>query len=118
MSSRPIFTIAGAIVGAIVDLLISLLAAAIQQQAFLDHFSDQAIWILAGAIVLGLLVGYWLGGPLKVPASSFSQSANIKSSGTVTITRLRGILSYTKLKGKGIHLSDILLIGSRIDIES
>jgi hypothetical protein len=28
------------------------------------------------------------------------------------------LLSYTKLRGKGIHLSDILLIGSHLDINT
>lgn len=118
MPSRPIYVISGLVVGAAVDLAINLLADAIQQRGFLSQFSDQALWGLAGLTLVGLLVGYWLGGSLQLPASSLSQSTHPESSETVTLTRLKALLSYSKLKGKGIHLSDILLIGSRIDIET
>ena len=118
MRSKPVYPIAGLIIGAIVDVAINLLAAGIQQRAFSDQFSSQALWGLAGLAVAGLLVGYWLAGPVHVPSSSHSQSASSEKPETVTITRLRALLSYSKLKGKGIHLSDILLVGSRIDIET
>ena len=118
MRSRPIYAIAGLIIGAIADLAIHLLAAGISQRAFSDQFSNQALWGLAGIAVVGLLVGYWLGGEVHVPATSPSQSTSSEKPETVTITRLRAILSYSKLKGKGIHLSDILLVGSHIDIET
>jgi hypothetical protein len=36
----------------------------------------------------------------------------------VEITRLKALLSYGKLRGQGIRLSDILLIGSRLDIDT
>jgi hypothetical protein len=129
MMSRAIYALAGLLTGAIVDVLVSLLAAGIQQRAFPGQLSTQALWILAVLAVLGLLAGYWLGGKLEIPASS---SPSPSSSSTapapavladdkvdiVKITRLRALLSYSKLKGKGIHLSDIFLVGSRIDIEN
>ena len=128
MRSRSLYAIAGLFVGAAVDILINLLAAGIQQRAFLTQFSDQALWILAGLAVLGLLVGFWLGAHIQVPAATPTQTASnqpastqkvsSQKQGTVTITRLRALLSYGKLKGQGIHLSDILLLGSRIDIET
>jgi hypothetical protein len=118
MSYRPLYAISGLIVGAVGDIVVSLLAAGIQQRAFPGQFSDLSLGILVGLAVLGLLVGYWLGGPLQLPASSLAPSAVTERPETTTITRLRAILSYTKLRGKGIHLRDIFLIGSRIDIET
>jgi len=38
--------------------------------------------------------------------------------GAVIITRFRSLLSYGKLRGKGIRLSDVTLFGSRIDIDT
>ncbi|HYT46407.1 MAG TPA: hypothetical protein VEP90_29015, partial [Methylomirabilota bacterium] len=103
-------------------------SAGIQQHALPPRFSDQVLWELAGLALFGLLVGYWLGERLKLPVNSTTQLKPFGTSTTqpvptgrfetVTITRLRAFLSYGKLKGKGIHLSDILLIGSRIDIDS
>lgn len=117
MFSKSIYAISGLLVGAVVTIGINLLSAAIQQRAF-TFFSDQTIWELVIFIVLGLLIGYWLGGQLQVPTSATSKTSPAGKSDTVTITRLRALRSYGKLKGKGIHLRDILLIGSRIDIET
>lgn len=118
MLSRSIYAICGLFVGAVVDITISLLTTGIQQRAFPQQFSNQALWGLAGLAVLGLLVGYWLGAQLQLPVPSPSQPAPSEKPDIITLTRLRALLSYSKLKGKGIHLSDILLIGSRIDIET
>ncbi len=118
MSSRPLYAISGLIIGAAGDIVVNLLAAGIQQRAFPGQFSDLELWVLAGLAVLGLLVGYWLGGPIQLPASSPAPSTPTERPGTTTITRLRAILSYSKLRGKGIHLRDIFLVGSRIDIET
>ena len=118
MPSRPIYAISGLLIGAAVDIVINLLAAGIQQRAFATQFSGQALWILAGLAVLGLLLGYWLGAQLKLPTPTLSQHTSSGQPETVTITRFRALLSYGRLKGKGIHLSDIVLFGSRIDIET
>jgi hypothetical protein len=118
MASKPIYAVSGLFVGAAVDLLINLLAAGIQHRFVLDQFSNGALWGLAGLTVIGLLIGYWLGRPLNFPVSYIPQSVYPEKPEIVTITRLRALLSYSKLKGKGIHLNDILLIGSRIDIET
>lgn len=128
MMSRALYSVLGFILGVVVAILLNLLAAGIQQHAFPHGFSDQLLWELAGLALLGLLIGYWLGERLKLPVNSAPQLKSPETSTpqllyaerleTVTITRLRALLSYGKLKGKGIHLSDILLIGSRFDIES
>jgi hypothetical protein len=118
MPPRSLYAIAGLLIGALVDLLINLLAAALQQQAFADQFSRQSIWWLVVCIVGGLLVGYWLSGPVPVSPPDSSQPVLAGSAQTVTITRLRALLSYVKLRGKGISLGDILSIGSRIDIDT
>jgi hypothetical protein len=121
MKSRSHYAIIGLVIGAAVDLLINLLAAALQQHAFADQFSQHSIWWLAGLAVVGLLLGYWLGAELQLPASTAPSTDPPATTGkrkTTTITRLRALLSYAKLRGRGIHLSDILLIGSRLDIDT
>lgn len=118
MQPKHIYAISWLIISAVVDLLIDLLAAAIQQRAFPAPLSNLAICILAGLTLVGLLISYWLGGTIKIPVSPTSKSAHTERLETVTITRLRAIFSYSKLKGKGIHLSNILLIGSKMDIET
>ena len=118
MSSRFIYAIIGLFVGAGVDLLINLLAAAIQQQAFGDQFSRQSVWWLVGLASAGLLLGYWLGAELQLPAPTAAPPTLTKAPKTVTMTRLQALLSYVKLRGRGIHLNDILLIGSRVNIDT
>ncbi len=38
--------------------------------------------------------------------------------GAVIVTRFRALLSYGKLRGRGIHLRNVTLFGSRIDIDT
>ncbi len=131
MRSRFFYAFGGLLASAGVGIIINLLSAGLQQRTFPAQFSDQSLWILAGLAILGLLIGYWLGEKLQLQSPSAqtttpSASSSPSSSApidtlkpeVVTISRLRALLSYSKLKGKGIHLSDILLIGSRIDIET
>jgi len=118
MSSRPAFAIIGLFVGAAVDLLVNLLAAAIQKRVLADQFSVSSIAWLAGLAIAGLLVGHWLGGQVQLPPPPPAHPQTRGSAQTVTITRLRALLSYGKLRGTGIHLSDILLVGSRLDIDT
>ena len=121
MRARFIYAIGGAIISAVGDIAINLLTTGIQQRAFPTQFSNLALGILAGITLLGAIVGSFLGGPVQVPASTASQSTpaqTTKTQAPVTVTRLRALFSYSKLKGKGIHLSDILLIGSKLDIDS
>lgn len=118
MSSRPIYAIVGLFVGAAVDLVINLLAAAVQQQAFADQFSEQSIWWLIGLTVTGLFLGYWLGAEQQVPAAPTDQPTVSDDPETVAITRLQALLSYAELRGRGIHLSDILLFGSWVKIDT
>lgn len=121
---RIVYGIVTAFVLVVVDLLVNLLAAAIQQQAFGDQFSRQSMFWLMGLIVIGLVAGYWLGGKVAVPAPAPTQPATPArsspphSADTVSISRLRALLSYGELKGRGVHLSDILLIGSVLKIDS
>lgn len=119
-SIRRNYALIGLIVGAAVDLLINLLAGAIQQRAFGDQFSSQSVLWLAGLAVAGLLIGYWLGGAVAVPAAAAPAQtpASPAADKPVEITRLKALLSYGKLRGQGIRLSDILLIGSRLDIDT
>jgi len=121
MSSRFLYAFVGLLISGIVGLLINLLSSAIQQQTFHDQFNTFTIWLLVGFICLGTLIGAWLGGKVAIPPTgslSASQTASPAQIEMISVTRLRALLSYGKLRGKGIHLKDIILIGSRIDIES
>jgi hypothetical protein len=115
---RPFFAIVGLFVLAAVDLTINLLAAALQQRAFADQFSATAMIWLGIAAVVGLLVGYWLGGPFRAPNAPPAQPSVAGGTEGVIMTRLRALFSYTELRGRGVSLSDILLIGSRIKIDT
>ena len=118
MRSRPVYAIAVLLAFAAVDLLINLLSAAIQQRTFADQFGPSSIVWLAGLSVAGLLLGYWLGAAVQLQEPPPTHSTHVGKPKTVTVTRLRALLSYARLRGKGIHLSDVLLLGSRIDIDS
>lgn len=116
---RSKYAFIGLVVGAVIDLLIDLLSAAIQQQPLGTQItSGSSIAGLIAFIVAGVLIGYWLSGPVELPARAASQSEKMPTGKSVTITRFRALLSYGKLRGQGIHLSDILLIGSRLDIDT
>ena len=122
--SRTLYALAGLFIGAAVSVLLNLLSAGIQQRALADQYSQGMLIWIAGLAVFGLLVGYWLGGPVTVPATPASQAAPTTQPGlavtpsTVTLTRLRALFSYANLRGRGIRLSDILIVGSRIDIDT
>lgn len=118
MKTRSIYTILGAIVGAVVDLLINLVAAGVQQHAFANQFTIQSIFGLVGLALIGLLVGLWLGKPLQVPVSSFSQPNFTEKPETVTITRLKALWSHNELKGKGIHINGLFMLGSTNKIDT
>lgn len=121
MSSKFLYAFAGLLISSITGILINLLSAIIQQQAFSNQFSTQSIWLLIGLALAGILIGTWLGGKVNVsstPMPSATPSSSSTKHETVTITRLRALLSYSKLRGKGIHLRDIMLFGSRIDIDA
>ncbi|SRR5258708_2712408 len=121
MSSRFLYAFGGLLISGIVGFLINLLASAIEQQAFSHQFSMTTIWFLLGFICFGTLLGAWLGGKISLPPTASPpapQTASPKSSETVSITRLKALLSYGKFRGKGLRLTDIILIGSRLDIDS
>jgi hypothetical protein len=121
---RAVYAIVGLLLAAGADLAINLLGAAIQQVAFADQFDTAAIVFLVVISVVGTLAGYWLGKELELPLpatpppTTGAQPAATGQPGTLKITRLRALLSYAKLRGMGIDLNDILLIGSRLDIDT
>lgn len=117
MQSRGTYALIGLFVGAIVNVLYNLIAAAIQQRAFPIQFSNQSIWWLVGLAMGGLLLGFWLGDKVTIPVSA-KASHPLGKPQTLTISRLRALLSYGKLRGRGIHLFDILLVGSKIDVDT
>lgn len=138
MSSRLGFMFAGALVGAVLDLLVNLVAAAIQQHAFANQLSTTAFIGLVVAILFFALLGAWLGKKIEVPAlastitpksssgtgvaatqpSTTNPLTSTSPPGTIAITRFKALFSYYRLKGHGIHLSDILSFGSVVHIDS
>ncbi len=114
--SRLLYSMIGASITVGSSVVVNLLSSAVQQR-LPALFSDQTLWILVGLAMIGSLIGYWLSGSLQLPVASTPATGRI-SPDVITITRFRALLSYSKLKGKGIHLSDILLVGARIDIEA
>ena len=120
---RTIYAISGAVVGALTSLLINLIAAALQQRAFPQQFSNQAIGWLIGMALIGLLLGVYLGKPLEFevavqPPQSQPAAAKKRSTKRIQITRLRALFSYHQLRGQGIALDDILSIGSVVVIDA
>jgi TIR domain len=57
--------------------------------------------------------------PVNVPSTSPSLATQPSPKyGSVVVTRFRALLSHGKFRGKGIHLKDITLVGSRMDIDA
>ena len=118
---RGKYAFVGLLVAGAVDLIINLLAASIQDQAFSNQFTQQSICLLAGLAIVGILLGYWLGAEVSLPKVSSDENPPSTISNepeTVTVSRFHAFLSYIKLRGKGIHLKDIVVVGSRIDIDT
>jgi len=117
---RTLYAIVGAVLVIFVDLAVNLIAAAIQSRSFSQQFDSQSVYLLAVLIGAGLFLGWFFGGGVELLAQS--QTVTPGQSPTTepprTITRLRALLSYAKLRGQGISLSDILLIGSKLDIDT
>lgn len=117
-SMRSIHAILGLFVGAFVDLAINLLASAIQQREFPTDFSDLATGGLVALSILGLLIGYWLGGNVTIQTRDASKPNDTMDLKPITMTRLRAFYSYITIQGSGIHLSDIFVVGSEININA
>ncbi len=117
---RTLYAIVGAVLVIFVDLAVNLIAAAIQSRSFSEQFDSQSVYLLAVLIGAGLFLGWFFGGGVELPAQSQSTAPSqpVTSEPPRTITRLRALLSYAKLRGQGITLSDILLIGSKLDIDT
>ncbi|MEH2060961.1 MAG: hypothetical protein V7K50_01610 [Nostoc sp.] len=127
--SKSVYAIAGVFVGLAVNLVGNLLSAAIQQQVFSDKFTIKSTCWLVGCLLVGALVGWWLGEKIQVPAPTATppqptsgnpgtQQTNPVNPDKVTMTRLRAIASVIKSKGSGVSLSDIFTLGSKIDIDT
>jgi len=112
---RGVYVIAGAVLALAVNVAANLLSSGLEQQFFGGGFTVPSLWGLGLFALAGGLLGLWLSGPVTVPSPAAPPSQPAQP---VTMTRLRALFSYTKLKGKGINLSDILLVGSRIDIDT
>lgn len=138
MPSRLGFMFVGALVGAVLDLLVNLVAAAIQQRAFANQISTTAFTGLVVATLFFALVGIWLGKKIEVPAVADATAPTAPTGagvtvpqsvvansltptsppGTIAMTRFRALFSYYRLKGHGIHLSDIFSFGTVVHIDS
>lgn len=118
---RGLYLVVGLFAGIAVNIALNLLSAAIQQKLFAGQFSTGAIWGLAIFAVVGSLLGLWLSGLVTIPANAAPAGTKpipAADPNRVNITRLRALFSYTKLKGKGVTLTDILLIASKLEINT
>ncbi len=117
---RTLYAIVGAVLVLFLDLCVNLLAGAIQSRSFAEQFDTQSIWLLVWLIGAGLFLGWFFGGGVELPATTRPTAPGqpVITEPPRTITRLRALLSYAKLRGQGISLSDILLIGSKLDIDT
>ncbi|MBN1992834.1 MAG: hypothetical protein JW953_09015 [Anaerolineae bacterium] len=109
------YIIIGAMLAMAVNVAGNLLSAGLEQRFFSSGFTTQSLWGLGLFALAGGILGLWLSGPVTMPAPTASPAQPVQP---VTITRLRALLTYIKLRGKGINLSDILLIGSKLDIDT
>lgn len=110
------YALAGAAVAVLIDLALNLLVAILQVRTPVEQFSQISVGWLVVLIVAGLLAGVWLSGKIAVPL--VLPSPTTAAGEPQQITRLAALLSYGRLRGQGIRLGDILLIGSVLDIDT
>lgn len=122
MSSRLTHGIVGLLLVAVIkiasELCVDLLAGAVGQEIFKNQFDTGSIVALALLSLVGFLLGSWLGAEVELKAVPNDSSQEATNAGTTTVTRLRALRSYARLRGSGIHLSDVLMVGSQLDIET
>jgi hypothetical protein len=118
---RTTYAFVGALLGAIINLAINLLAAAIQQRPLGASVLQRIDWLI-GLIVVGLVLGLWLGARVQLQpndnGATLQTSPQHRVIQPITMTRLRALLSYDRLRGQGIALTDIMLCGSVLDIDT
>jgi hypothetical protein len=119
---RPLYAFIGALLGAMIDLAVNLLAAAIQQRPLGTQVLQHGVGWLIGLIVGGLVLGLWLGARVHLQPNNSRATSQASPQHSVaqpiTMTRLRALLSYGRLRGQGIALTDIMLCGSVLDIDT
>jgi regulator of extracellular matrix RemA (YlzA/DUF370 family) len=104
MNKKSVFSVVGLFIGALLNVLFNLIAAAIQQRALGDQFSDQSIWWLVGSSLIGLLFGYWISSRDTSSNSSPSQSAAIRA--TNVQSKEGGLIADDKT-GRGVEVAKI-----------
>ena len=118
---RTTYAFVGALLGAIINLAINLLAAAIQQRPLGASVLQHIDWLI-GLIVVGLVLGLWLSARVQLQpndnGATLQTSPQHRMAQPITMTRLRALLSYGRLRGQGIALTDIMLWGSVLDIDT
>lgn len=117
-SPRWIYGVAGLLLGGAASVALNLLANGLQQRFFPDQFSDQALWGLAVFAAIGGLIGLYLGGKVTVTPATANNLVPATPPQPVQLTRFKALFSLGELRGKGIHLADILLIGSKLTIDT
>ncbi len=119
---RILYAFVFGLIGACVDLAINLLAGVMQQKSPRLFLGQHGIGLLITLIVFGLLLGVWFGATVRLqPRINSTTPAPPTRQGVaypIALTRFRALLSYGRLRGQGITLADILLIGSVLDIDS
>ena len=102
-----------AVVAAALDLLINLLASAIAGDLG-ERLLVRSLWLLVALVIVGLVVGAWLGGSVA-PHSTPREG----SSSRFEATRLGVFGSTIRFRGEGsTRLRDLLLVQSTIDVDT
>jgi hypothetical protein len=101
-------SIAGLIISAAVDMLVNLIAAAVQQRAFSEQFSNQSIWLLVGSAVAGILAAYLLsriaepaGGTARAPGRIRAKDIESLEGGITAQAEPGSDISVERARAKG-----------------
>ena len=110
---RAVLGLIFAVVAAALDLLINLLASAIAGDLG-ERLLVRSLWLLVALVIVGLVVGAWLGGSVA-PQSTPRES----SSSRFEATRLGAFWSTIRFRGEGsTRLRDLLLVRSTLDVDT
>lgn len=123
---RIVYIIIGAVFGAGSNLLINLSSVSFVNQKSSSPTLFSSPWLLVGMSVFFGAVAYWFSGLIEIPISAPTNNTIDSSSSanedveekSIKITRLVALLSYSRLRGTGIKLNDILSFGSVLDVDS
>lgn len=105
---RTLYAVVGGVVGALLELLGDIATDWLRARAF-ETIVISWTW-LAGFIIAGGLLGFWLGADVTAPEQRHRDG--------VVVTRLKAMWSRFTLKGQRASVSDVTAVGSTIEIDT